>query len=201
MMAVQIEEKHLSDLRDWFSRYVGRFQTDDAEFRHALDLKKAHAARVCQEIVSLGAALGLNDNELRLAEIAALFHDVGRFEQFARYGTFVDYKSENHAHLGVDIIHRHGVLNRLDPEAREIVVKSIGYHNAAALPGSEKAACLFFARLLRDADKLDIWRVLTDYYRQKGGGRNGAIELDLPDTPGFSQSVYNDLMKIGRAHV
>jgi len=36
--------------------------------------------------------------------------------------------------------------------------------------------------------------VVTDYYHQKNGKRNGAIELDLPDTPGFSEEVYQDLM-------
>jgi hypothetical protein len=53
---------------------------------------------------------------------------------------------------------------------------------------------LFFTKLLRDADKLDIWRVVTDYYHRKNDRRNGAIELDLPNTPGFSEEVYQDLM-------
>ncbi|MCD4717773.1 MAG: hypothetical protein K8R45_13680, partial [Desulfobacterales bacterium] len=54
--------------------------------------------------------------------------------------------------------------------------------------------CLYFSRLLRDADKLDIWRVVIDYYTQKNGTRNETIELDLPDTPDISETVYEDLM-------
>jgi hypothetical protein len=63
------------------------------------------------------------------------------------------------------------------------------------LPQKDTKECLFFTKLLRDADKLDIWRVVTDYYRQKDGKRNGAIELGLPDTPGISDDVYSDLME------
>ena len=78
------------------------------------------------------------------------------------------------------------------------------YHNRATLPVTETETCLFFTKLLRDADKLDIWKVVTDYYHQKSGSRNGALELDLPDTPGFSQEVYQDLKNkriVDLAHV
>jgi len=68
------------------------------------------------------------------------------------------------------------------------------YHNRAALPQEETETCMFFTKLLRDADKLDIWRVVTEYYTLNMGKRNGAIELDLPDTPGFSDEVYQDLV-------
>jgi len=55
-------------------------------------------------------------------------------------------------------------------------------------------ACLFFTKLLRDADKLDIWRVLTDYYCNKNKPRNERFELGLPDTPEISEKVCQDLM-------
>ena len=41
---------------------------------------------------------------MRIAEAVALLHDVGRFEQYKRYGTFNDRKSVNHAALGVEIM-------------------------------------------------------------------------------------------------
>jgi hypothetical protein len=48
--------------------------------------------------------------------------------------------------------------------------------------------------MLRDADKLDIWRVVTDYYKQKNGKQNVALELELPNTSGFSEEVYQSLI-------
>jgi hypothetical protein len=58
-----------------------------------------------------------------------------------------------------------------------------------------RMAAAFFMKLLRDADKVDIWRVVTDYYRNAHRERNQTIELNLPDTPEFSDAVCECLMK------
>jgi hypothetical protein len=36
--------------------------------------------------------------------------------------------------------------------------------------------------------------VFIDYFYRKDPRKNGAIELDLPNTPGFSEEVYHDLV-------
>jgi len=157
-------------------------------------LKEDHTRRVCNEILKIGKELALNDDELKLAEIIALLHDVGRFQQYARYRTFQDARSENHAELGIRILEQNGVLKQFNDTTQNLIIKAIRYHNLASLPENENKTCLFYARLLRDADKLDIWRIVTDYYHRKDGKKNTALELELPDTPGISREVYNDLM-------
>jgi len=190
-----MNEGIVADLKNWFTNYVQSFKSSDPDLRQNIALKEEHTRRVCSEILDIGKELGLNDEELRLAEVIALFHDIGRFGQYARYRTFVDVNSVNHAEHGVKMLRKNGVLNDLDESIRDMILQIISYHNRAALPQEETEKCLFFTKLLRDADKLDIWRVVTDYYRRKNGKRNGAIELDLPDTPEISDDVYDDLMK------
>jgi len=191
---ISIHEKDVQHLKDWFLNYVQTFKRGDKNFQENIALKEKHTRKVCKEILNIGEQLGLNNNELHLAEVIALFHDVGRFEQYARYKTFVDIKSENHAELGVKILKENKVLNRFDNSIQSLMLRIISYHNRAALPEEETDTCLFFSRLLRDADKLDIMRVVTDYYNRNNGEKNGAIELGLPDTPGFSDEVYQDLI-------
>ena len=130
-----------------------------------------------------------------MAEASALMHDIGRFEQYEKYGTFADYRSENHAALGVKVIKENRILDGLDPAKAGIITRIIGYHNRFSLPVEEEERCLFFLKLLRDADKADIWRVVTDYYQNAGNKRNQTIELDLPDIDRISDPVYNALMK------
>jgi len=190
----RIDQRNVRDLKRWFHRYVQTFKNADRELQQNAILKEEHTTRVCEEIRSIGESLGRNSNELRLAEIIALLHDIGRFEQYSRYRTFVDHKSEDHADLGITILKRYGVLNELDESIRSLILRTIMYHNRAALPQEETETCMFFTKLLRDADKLDIWRVVTEYYTLNMGKRNGAIELDLPDTRGFSDEVYQDLV-------
>ena len=189
-----IEQQKVNDLKNWFDRYVQIFMNGDEECERNVVLKMDHTKRVCKEILNIGKQLGLNDNELCLSEVIALFHDIGRFEQYARYRTFVDRQSENHAELGIKILKRNDVLNGFDNPTKSLVFRTIGYHNRASLPQDETEPCLFFTKLLRDADKLDIWRVVTDYYHRKDGRRNEAIELGLSDTSGISDEVYQDLI-------
>jgi len=192
---MQIDNNIFQDIKNWFSGYVQTFKHGDKDCQKNILLKEKHTMRVCKEILHIGKQLALTDNELQLAEIMALLHDVGRFEQYACYHTFVDLESVNHAKLGIKILKKYDVLNKFDETTKDLIFKTIDYHNRAATPENETESCLFFAKLLRDADKLDIWKVVTDYYHQKGGTRNGTIELGLPDTSGISDAVYRDLMQ------
>ncbi len=191
---IHINNEIVKDINYWFADYVQTFKHGDKELQQNIVLKEEHTKRVCKEIVNIGKQLGLNDDELRLAKIIAILHDVGRFVQYTRYKTFVDRQSEDHAELGIKILKKYGVLNRFDKSTKKLIIRTIRYHNRAALPQNETGLCLFYTKLLRDADKLDIWKVVTDYYSQKSGKRNTAIELDLPDTFGFSDEVYQDLI-------
>ena len=141
------------------------------------------------EIDALSADLGLDDNERRLASIIGLVHDIGRFEQFTQYRTFDDRKSLNHAELGLQILEQAHALHALPPSERRIANRAIWYHNQPGVPKNESEAVLLFARLIRDADKLDIWHVCLDEYSRNDGKRNHAIAYELPDTPGASEPV------------
>jgi putative nucleotidyltransferase with HDIG domain len=194
-MKLMISDKDMERMKEWFHIYVSTFKYGGEKLRQNTILKENHSRRVKNEILDIGKWLDLKENELRLAEVTALLHDIGRFEQYARYGTFVDAKTEDHAALGVKILERYGVLNCFNQSLKDLIVKIIGYHNRVKLPRQENETCLFFTRLLRDADKLDIYRVVTEYYNRDDGRRNGALELDLPDTPGISEGVYGDIIK------
>jgi putative nucleotidyltransferase with HDIG domain len=189
-----MNKKNVHDLKNWFTAYVKAFKYDNYELQKNIDIKREHTESVAEEIKNIGKQLGLNDNELNLAEIIALFHDIGRFEQYDRYKTFSDNKSENHAELGIKILKQYDVLDLLDENLQKVILCSIRYHNLPKLPGDETDTCLFYSRLIRDADKLDIWRVVTDYYHRKNGERNVALELELPDTPGISAEVHKAMM-------
>jgi hypothetical protein len=185
----------LPGLKAWFEDYIRRLSSDDPTIQKGIDLKIDHTRRVCETIVHIGGTLDLSREDLCMAEASALLHDIGRFEQYRRFRTFSDYRSEDHAALGLKVIQANRVLQGLDPAVAEIIVRVVRYHNHAVLPVGEDERSLFFLKLLRDADKVDIWRVVTDYYQNAGDNRNQTIELDLPDRPRVSDSVYEALMK------
>jgi len=185
-------------VKKWFEIFVHGFSTGIDLIDSAICLKVKHTENVAREILDISNSLGLGPEDCFLAEIIAILHDTGRFEQFARYHTYSDTKSENHALLGVNIINNVGVLDGLDPMDSALIGAVVSYHNCAVVPETEDMRFLFFLKLLRDADKIDILRVVTDHYQ--GLNTNDAIEIGLPDTPGVSQAIVQCLIhgKIAR---
>lgn len=187
-------QSQLAGLKSWFKKYVQGFYSDDLIIQENIRLKEFHTLRVCEAILDIGGTLDLSNRDLCFAEISALLHDIGRFEQFRRYGTFSDFRSEDHADLGVKVIQESRILVAFDPNIAEMIIRLVGFHNKATLPEGEDKRFIFFLKLLRDADKADIWRVVTEYYQNAGHKRNQAIELELSDNQKVSEPVYEALM-------
>ncbi len=186
------EEKNAVEQR--FKEYVQRYMTGSEDHIHAVELKYRHSFLVRDEAVAIAMSERMSSDDVACASIAGLLHDFGRFEQYERYGTFSDARSENHALLGVREIESTGILNDIDPEDQELIQCAIEQHNRPAVSPELSERCVVFAKILRDADKLDIWRVMTEYYERKDRTfRSRAIELDLPDTAAISPAVLQDV--------
>ena len=184
----------LSSLKIWFKDYVADFYTGNDDDDRNIRLKEEHTHRVCRNITDLVNSLGLPSEDACLAEAIALFHDIGRFMQYRKYRTFFDRISENHARLGIRELARARALSCLESQDRRILTRAVSFHNAATLPDNEAERVLLFMKLIRDADKLDIWRVVTDYYREKDIRPNETIELGLPDPPECSEAVIRSVL-------
>ncbi len=189
-----MENRELEQLKQQFHDYADTFidpTRDDGPYL----LKKKHTIRVCEEILGLGQALALPQEELILAEAMALLHDIGRFEQFKTYNTFLDLASENHAHLGLGVIEKMNLLHGLSARDKALITDAIGFHNAANLPTDRDDKTLFFMKLLRDADKLDIWQVVIDHYLATDAGNDKFIELGLKDDGGYSPEPFQAIFQ------
>jgi len=185
-----MNQEQLTRFERWFAGYTNRFLGHDDIVDANLRLKQEHTQRVRTESVLLAQELALSEDETRIAELIALFHDVGRFPQFAEYRTFNDPKSVNHSALGVQILRQEGVLEALTPQERQWVETGVGLHGRKALPSALTGRALLFAKIIRDADKIDIFRIVAELYEQyRDDPDNFMIEIDLPDEPGYTPEV------------
>ena len=200
-MMIQIDEACLLDLKLWVSKYIKQFYSETSEIQTAIRMKEDHTKRVVYEILHIANSLNLTREENYFAEIIALLHDIGRFEQYTRYKTFHDGKSVDHAQLGREIIEREHVLQNVSDPIQNCILNIVGSHNVA-IP--EKKECNLYnsmLQMLRDADKIDIWFVVTNYYTYKYRNQGKIIQIGLPDTPGISDEVYNDVINSRIARV
>jgi hypothetical protein len=184
-----MDDRDLTHLREWFAGFCASFRSSDGEEQKNIALKEEHTSRVCANIRRIAREQSLDAKRVALAEACALLHDIGRFPQYRRYGTFKDSASVNHGVLGAELLVQGGALDKSPPNEQTIVIQAVRHHNAFAVPSSLDGEGALYLRLVRDADKLDIWRVLLEYYRLPEGERASAVSLGFPDTPGCSPEI------------
>ncbi|MCF8231598.1 MAG: HD domain-containing protein [Bacteroidales bacterium] len=194
-------QKQLEHFYHWFDVYTKSFSFNNETDWQNIHLKIEHTYRVRDAILDIGKKEGLYGNRLMLAETMALFHDAGRFKQYYWYKTFKDSLSENHARLGVEELENAGVLEDLPIPEKEIILKAIYNHNIPQLPVSMDVEEKYFSCLLRDADKVDILRVVTEYYEKKHENQNKTIQLELSNENEISDSVFEAFMQGRIIHV
>src|SRR5574341_2330987 len=190
-----MNQKDLTAFKNWFAGYCDSFSTQRPEDQRNFATKQDHTHEVCLNAVRIAEDLLLDQQHALLAEAIALFHDVGRFPQYRQYKTFDDAISVNHAALGAKVLLENSVLRGLHKRDQDIIVRAVTLHNVFSLPGDLDDETLLFARLIRDADKLDILRVVIDYFERDAGSRAEAVALGLPDSPGYSEEVLACLLR------
>ena len=161
----------LHEMHAWMNGYMRSYHTDDAEVMRGIRLKEIHTGYVTANARALARHLGCGPHDTALAGIIGLFHDVGRFRQYAVYRTFNDAQSEDHAELGLKVLDGLDFMERLSAADADLVRFAVKYHNKKEIAATDDRRRLFFAKLIRDADKLDIYRVLLPFLTPDGADK------------------------------
>lgn len=170
---MKIDRTHVMEQ---FASYTDRYDSTDEKIKLKID----HTYRVAQICERIAISEGMSEADVELAWLLGMLHDIGRFEQLRRFGTFNDAESIDHAKLGADILFgseekSQNASEKLEGESAagtgqirnyvkepvwdELIDTAIRVHSAYRIPQglSEHAAKL--CHVLRDADKIDILRV------------------------------------------
>lgn len=190
-----MDRQQTDKIKAWFDNYVADFYGDDEYVNSNIRLKDRHSRRVCGEMADLADALGLSDNQKAIAQAIGLLHDVGRFEQFKKFKTYNDVKSVNHCLLGLEILQYSDILDDLDAAERQIIESAVEYHGLKELPSDLSEQTLLFARMIRDADKLDIFNIVAKYQKlYEQDPDKFVLEVELVDEPGCSPEVVEAIL-------
>ena len=179
-----MNKSQLGCLSSWFDRYVEPFLVTDEEGAKNIRLKIEHTRKVCEAMEQLSSGEKLSENDAHIASTVALLHDIGRFPQYRRWRTFRDSESDNHARMAIDVIREEKVLVGITPGEQLLIEEAVRFHNVLEPPARVKSPTRLFINLIRDADKLDIWRVFVELLAQPPEERPTAATLGLPDLPG-----------------
>ncbi|MDO5516751.1 MAG: HD domain-containing protein [Clostridium sp.] len=185
--------------RKVFSDYVENYDSSNPKIK----LKIEHTYRVTELCEKIAQSLGLSKEDVDIAWLMGLLHDIGRFEQLKRYGTLNDAESINHAKLGVEILFKDGKIRDFidDNSEDELIKDAIDCHNAYRIPEDFSKRTEQFSNILRDADKVDIFKVhvlvpLEDIYNaSKKDIYNSSITKEVLDNFMERDTVLRSLKK------
>ena len=173
-----------------FEAFAARYLAEHPEAM--LRLKREHTYRVLEYARALVCSETFTPKEGRAALLGALYHDVGRFPQYVRWRTFSDAQSENHARLSVRTLRRERFLDDEPRPVRHAALAAIALHNRYRLPTGLRDAYLKVSLAVRDADKLDIMRIMAFHLtRPLPSGDVVLHVLDEPSlwTPAIARKV------------
>lgn len=151
------ERREYMNAKKVFLEYANRYDRSNGK----IELKIVHTLAVADIMAQLTKALKVTEHARFLADICAVFHDIGRFEQVTRYHTFLDHLSVDHAELGCEVLEQEGILNELSDGDRRMVLTAIRNHNRFRIEDGLDEETHLLCRLIRDADKCDIFRVFA----------------------------------------
>ena len=168
-----------------FAEYVRNYDPSDEKIK----LKINHTYRVAGLCQRIAESLGLSEPDVDIAWLLGMLHDIGRFEQIRRFGTFNDVQSVDHAEFGADLLLKEGLIRKFaegyyeecelarsgNEEAEQIIKNNehhnkdtgllemaIRQHNKYRVKEDLTERQRMFCDILRDADKVDIFKVNAD---------------------------------------
>ena len=166
-----------------FYDHVSEYDTQDER----IDLKLKHSYEVAQLADRIADAVGA---DRKFAYIIGLLHDIGRFEQIRQCDTFDDMVL-NHGVIGTKILFEDGLYDEIvtdreykNEKWRKIAQMAIFYHNTSSIPDCLDKETQTYCKILRDADKLGIFRVHDVYHR-------GMLENITENTPKARKEIFD----------
>ena len=144
----------LEKCKDEFLKYTEKYDLNNDNLKR----KQLHSLRVMQKSRIIAKSLKLSEEEIQIATLIGLLHDIGRFEQYTKYNTFSDHNSIDHANLGVDILQENYYIKNYieDENWINIILIAIKNHNKYKIEKGINKKKELFCKIIRDADKADI---------------------------------------------
>ena len=121
--------------------------------------KFKHSFRVMENAKNIAKNLNLNNEEIEIATLIGLLHDIGHFEEIRVKDILKENTKLDHGDLGVEILQENNYLRKYikDDKYDNIILKAIKNHNKFKIEEGLSREELAFAKIIRDADKLDIF--------------------------------------------
>jgi len=144
---------NLEKAKDEFIKYTENYDLEVERIKG----KQTHSLRVMKISKQIAENLELSQEQIEVATLIGLLHDVARFEQFTQYGTYEDLESFDHGDFGAEILKK-DIRKYIETDGYDdIIIKAVKNHNKYKIAEGLTEKERLFAEIVRDADKIDIF--------------------------------------------
>ena len=173
--------------KEAFEECLRDYDTNDGK----INLKIVHTYHVVDYSEFIAKELGLEEEDIELAKLIALLHDIGRFEQIKQFAGYNE-KGLNHAEYSYKILFENGLIRKFVEEEvyDNIIAKAVRIHSRYAIDEELLERELLHAKIIRDADKLDNFRVS----KEEAFENMVSVDEEQISNEFISEAVYNDIM-------
>lgn len=179
--------------KDTLTRFAQEHLTGDSAKDNFIKLKLAHSLHVFKNGQRIAEGEKFPPHTSWICHIASLYHDIGRFPQFARYGTFNDRESINHGRLGVLTLRDTSIPGNISEPDMRLIRLAIGQHNLKSIRPNVPEPYATPIKTVRDADKIDIFRVMIDHF--SGDNPDPVVTHGFEDIPDkYTPEIYQSVM-------
>ena len=177
-----------------FTTFADNHLTGDEDHDYYIRLKRDHSLRVLDNGRAIVEQEDITGQEAELSILASLYHDIGRFPQFTRYGTYKDADSVNHGRMGVLALRSLDLPGDVSAAQWRLIRAAVGLHNAKTLNPATRGLVRTMTDVVRDADKIDIFHVILDHLDDQDNEQKVVI-LSLERHPTlYTDAVYRAVL-------
>ena len=183
---------NIKDCKESFFKHLDKYEDKSTI---GFELKIKHTFRVMKISKVLTKKLNLTKEEKDLAEVIALLHDIGRFEELL-YTKKLDSARFDHSSVGIKVLFEDNVIEKfnIDKKYYDTINKAVLNHSKKEIPNDLNEDELLQAKIIRDADKLDNFKLkITNKIKECFPG-NINSKKEVEDSL-ISEKVYNSIMK------
>ena len=154
-----------------FENFINQLEINNLKVKRKVD----HTYRVSEISKKIAAQLGLTEEQINLAELIGILHDIGRFEQYKIFNKNTESKTLDnnnifdHGEAGVKLLKKDNYLRKYIEEDKydNVIYTSIYEHNKYEITSNLKEE-MPFSKIIRDADKIDIiYEAVNIFWKEK----------------------------------
>lgn len=172
----------LEKAKEEFLKYTEKFNLEDENIKR----KQQHSLRVMVISEKIAKKLKLSQEEIELATLIGLLHDIGRFKQYTKVGQGDNIEGFDHGDYGAKILEKDIRKYINDSRYDDIIIKAVKNHNKFAIEEGLTEQEMLFAKIIRDADKIDILYESVYIYNN---GKEEQINKSI-----LSERIYNQFI-------